>query len=87
MVPQGGDLSTNLGLTVDPLGSMDGDTVYLYDPVAQKYNTYVVNSGNLQNNPPSAPWNPSSPSVSVGQGFFFYDANAPLNWVRSFVVN
>jgi hypothetical protein len=88
IVPQGGDLSTNLGLTVDPAGSMDGDTVYVYNASTQQYSHAIADSGNYQNNPPTAPWDPLSPSVAVGQGFFFYNAYTnTFNWTRNFVVN
>jgi hypothetical protein len=81
MVPQGGDLSTNLGLTVDPSGSMDGNTVYLYNPTNQSYTTFTMK--HLL----PALWSPSAPQVAVGQGFFFYNANNAINWTRTFTVN
>jgi hypothetical protein len=76
IVPQGGDISTNLGITVD--STMNGDTVYVYDTTAQGYNTYQVSRG---------AWSPSAPRLAVGQGFFFYNANNALNWTRTFTVN
>jgi len=81
IVPQAGNLVTNLGLTVASDGTMDGDTVYTYDSAAQVYHTYVVNHFN------ASLWSPSSPSVAVGQGFFFYNANNAISWTRTFTVN
>jgi hypothetical protein len=84
IVPQGGDITTNLGIVVDPAGSMDGDTIYTYNNATTNYGIYTADSLNY----PSAAWDPSSPSISVGQGFFYKRANAgTFNWVRNFVVN
>jgi hypothetical protein len=81
MVPQGGDISTNLGLTVDPAGSMDGDTVITFNPTTQGYTTFTAGSHY------AGFWSPSAPQIAVGQGFFFYNGNNPINWTRTFTVN
>jgi hypothetical protein len=77
IVPQAGNISTNLGLAID--SSMAGDAAYVYDITNQVYHVSSVNG--------SGQWSPTSPSVNVGQGFFFYNANTTLSWTRTFTVN
>jgi hypothetical protein len=82
MVPQGGDITTNLGIVVDPAGSMDGDTIFVMNN--GHYSTSIADSLNY----PSEAWDPKSPSVTVGQGFIYNRVNTgTFNWVRNFVVN
>jgi hypothetical protein len=80
LVPQAGALDTDLGLT-----EVDGDRVYQYDNGA---GNYFYSQGDSFNTPPwdVAPGKPLSPTVAVGEGFF-YLAGSAESWVRNFSVN
>jgi len=83
LVPQGGNVFTNLGVSLDPAGSQDGDTVYIMN--GGKYDQ-ISSIDSL--NTPSLVDGAQNPSVNVGQGFFYY-RNYPTTqlWIRNFNVN
>lgn len=66
------DSTGNGGLGYTPI---NGDTVYVWDPVAQNYVSYLRSHGN---------WGPSDPVISVGQGFFLNTTQT--TWLNSFTV-
>jgi len=77
----GNNVVTNL-ITVDPGGSMDGDTIYKYvntgTPSTSHYVTLTADSGNL----PAVPWDGADATITTlnpGEGAFFYNnASTPL---------
>jgi hypothetical protein len=73
-VPQTGDLDT-LGLSA---ALQPADTIYLWNFGTQSFviYTYFGSPGS---------WDPSPPSVTVGDSFFI-NASAPGKWVRNFTV-
>jgi hypothetical protein len=76
-VPQTGALDTDLGLVPNA-----GDVVFTYDSV----NGYSI--FNQSSTDPSGWGSGVHPTVSVGQGFFYYTPNvAGLKWIRTFNVN
>lgn len=82
IVPQGGDLVTNLGLT----NYNDGDQVYVWNNPPGTYVTSTVDlelgyEGYLDQ------WDSPDPVVAVGQGFWYYTTGGAISWVRSFSVN
>jgi len=84
LVPQGGNVFTDLGIPLDSVnGTDDGDTIYIMN--GGQYNS--ISSINSGDNPPYLDGN-QNPSVTVGQGFFYYRANPSTQlWIRSFSVN
>jgi hypothetical protein len=86
LVPQGGNVFTNLGIfpgyVVDSSGASDGDTVYIFDSGKYDQISYVDSL-----NPPSNLDGTQNPTVAVGQGFFYYRANPSTQWIRNFSVN
>jgi len=73
-VPQAGLISTALGYP-----PLDGDVVYQWDRVNQRYTdalSYFAGFG----------WFPSEPNVGVGESFFL-QRSAGGNWTRNFAVN
>jgi len=74
-VPQAGDLDT-LGLGA-ALGF--GDNVLKWNFGSQGYSTFTFLGGG------AGGWDPSQPSVGVGEGFFI-NSTAGGNWVRNFTV-
>lgn len=70
-VPQAGLLSTDLLMPVT-----NGDQVFRFDS----------NTGYITHTLGIFGWNPSEPSVSVGEGVFV-KKNVAVNWTRSFSVN
>jgi len=82
LVPQGGNIFSDLGVTLDTTGSSDGDTVYIM--TAGKYSSSSVDSLN----PPSYLDGNQTPTVAVGEGFFYLRANPGTSlWIRNFSVN
>jgi len=82
IVPQAGGLSSALGLVAS-----DNDTVYFFNPASQSYPAPYRFLFDPETN--SGAWEPSEPSVAVGQGFFFKNNSAIPNrsWNRTFTVN
>jgi hypothetical protein len=86
IVPQAGDLASNLNMT----NFNSGDTMYVFNPTNQQYQVfnYNVNTGNsgYQGNFTA---NTGDPQLQVGQGFWYKTATgAPLTtWSRTFSVN
>jgi hypothetical protein len=77
IVPQSGTLDTQLGIVPNV-----GDIVFTYDSV-NGYSIFDQSSTD-----PSGWASGVHPSVNVGQGFFYYTANASgLSWIRNFNVN
>jgi hypothetical protein len=72
-VPQAGGLSTALGYT-----AAEGDTVYQWDAATQQYK----NPSSFQ----FEAWDPSEPTIAVGEGFFI-SKGAAGSWTRNFSVN
>jgi len=66
------DSTGNGGLGYTPV---NGDDVYLWDPVGQGYVTYQRARG---------AWGPSDPQLSPGQGLFL--STVQTSWVNSFTV-
>jgi hypothetical protein len=82
LLPQSGNIFTDLGATLDTTGASDGVTVYIM--TAGKYSSASIDSFN----PPSYLDGNQTPSVTVGEGFFYYRANpSTALWVRNFNVN
>lgn len=87
-VPIAGAIDTTIGLT-NGNGLHNGDTIYTYNTAAVPptfeqdiYNTeYTLFGG--------PPWSAgASPTVSVGQSFFYYNTTSTTNsWTTSFSVN
>ncbi|MCX8107802.1 MAG: hypothetical protein N3G20_03255 [Verrucomicrobiae bacterium] len=73
-VPQAGKLVTDLKFPADTL-----DTIYQWDPAAQKYKTAAVHYGDNE-------WEPAEPVIGVAEGFWSLKEKA-ANWVRNFSVN
>jgi hypothetical protein len=71
-VPQAGKISTDLGYNAG-----DGDQVFIYDSATSKYTTSTFTFG---------AWDPSEPSLDVGQAAFFR-VDAPNNWQRNFDIS
>ena len=65
MVPQAGNVFSALGIPLDPAGSQDGDTIYIYN------SGYAISTVDSQN-PPSLLDGNQTPTVNVGQGFFYF---------------
>jgi len=87
VVPQGGDLVTNLGLT----NYNDGDQIYVFNNTngTGKYTTYTVDK-ELGSAGFNSQWDPpGDPQVAVGQGFWYHTSatGAAVSWVRNFSVN
>jgi hypothetical protein len=85
-VPQGGDLTTDLGYS----NYFQGDTIYVYNPTNSKYtvstyNTNTGQSGYLGNFVGTA----GDPIIGVGQGFWYKTGvGAPTTtWTRTFSVS
>jgi hypothetical protein len=74
-VPQSGTL-TQLAFPTPN----DFDTLYKWNTSSQAYDIFTYFFGSW-----SGP-TPGEPSIGVGESFF-YSANAPLNWTRTFSVN
>lgn len=68
--PTSGTVDTNLGMP-----TVNGTIVYTFLSSAVGYTSYVYDNG----------WVPSSPVISVGQGFFVFQP-AATNWVQGFTV-
>jgi len=86
IVPQSGDLVTNLGLT----NFNNGDHVYVFNNTtgAGSYTTYTADS--LGGSGYQGLWDPpGDPQVNVGQGFWYqtFKTGGAVSWVRSFSVN
>jgi hypothetical protein len=88
IVPQLGNVFTNLGVTLDSTGASDGDTVYNYINTGVPATTgYSLSSIDSQS-PPSFLDGNQNPTVTVGQGFFYLRANPTTAlWTRTFNVN
>jgi len=71
-VPQSGGLTTTLGLTQLENGSQ----VLVWN--GSGYNVHTLFFGN---------WDPTEPSINVGQSFFINAAGAGASWTRAFSVN
>lgn len=71
-VPQTGKLQTDLGYT-----PADEDTVYQFTPATQQYAASAFTFG---------AWDPSEPTIAVGEGFFL-QKQAAGSWTRTFSVN
>jgi len=84
MVPQAGDLATNLGYT----NFNDGDKIFVFNPATQAYQTFNVSfaAGNTGYNQDFV--NTGDPVLAVGQGFWYQTAKtAPATvWTRSFSI-
>jgi hypothetical protein len=79
MVPQAGGVQSVLGLPVNEAG---GDYVYKWKATAGGgYDIFEYGGGG-----PSG-WDPSEPTVAVGESFFSRKNLAPQTWVRNFTVN
>jgi hypothetical protein len=80
IVPQQGLISTDLGVPFD-----DGDHLYVFN-TAQNSGGYVAYAYSTDD----GQWDPSEPTITVGQGFFYKKAAtgtpAKANWVRNFTV-
>jgi hypothetical protein len=80
MVPQQGLVSTDLGVPYD-----NNDLLYVYNTLQNSggYSLYQYSTDDGQ-------WDPSEPTIAVGQGFFYKKAStanpANANWVRNFTV-
>jgi hypothetical protein len=80
MVPQQGLISTDLGVPTD-----NGDKLYVFNTAQNSggYTAYAYSTDDGQ-------WDPSEPTIAVGQGFFFKTAATALpahaNWIRNFTV-
>jgi hypothetical protein len=72
MVPQAGMISTDLGLSV-----VDGDLVYKFNADTQGYSISTYDLGE---------WDPSEPTVGVGEGVWVRKGAAG-SWDRTFSVN
>jgi hypothetical protein len=91
LVPQGGDLCTNLGLTNEGAG----DAVYVYNNNGSSagYTVYNVDGfgpGNGIAGSYLTEWDsPGDPQVTVGQGFWYQvsSGNPVPSWIRTFSVN
>jgi hypothetical protein len=90
VVPQGGDLATNLGLT----NFNDKDQIFVFNPTNQTYQTYNVsfetgNSGYQIGGFGVFTSGTGDPQLQVGQGFWYHTATtAPaITWTRTFSVN
>jgi hypothetical protein len=70
-VPQAGKVSTDL---LYP--AADGDQVYKFNSTDQKY--FLFSFTTLLG------WDPSEPSIEVGEAFFVNNPNAAKNWTRNF---
>jgi len=86
VVPQGGDLVTNLGLN----NFNNGDSVYVFNNTSGggTYQKYVAD--NLGGSGTGGLWDPpGDPQVNVGQGFWYqtFATGATISWVRTFTVN
>jgi len=73
-VPQAGLVSTDLSFP-----AAAGDQVYKFNATTQKYDTYAFVNAVLG-------WQPSQPSVGVGEAVFVRK-NAAASWNRTFSVN
>jgi len=73
MVPQAGLISTDLGLPAEA-----ADNLFLY---SGGYVAYVFDDLDME-------WQPSEPTVAVGQAFFYLKAagNVSSTWTRNFTV-
>lgn len=76
IVPQAGTVTTALGLPVNEGG---GDFILKWKATAGGgYDVFeYIGAGE---------WDPTEPSVAVGEGFFSRKINAPQTWVRNFTV-
>jgi len=80
IVPQQGLLSTDLGVPTD-----NGSQAFTYNVLQNNggYSSYTYSSED-------GTWNPSEPTIAVGQGFFFITAAgappASAQWIRNFTV-
>jgi hypothetical protein len=91
IVPQGGDLVTNMGLTNFNIG----DQVYVYNYNAAgtvgTYTTYTSDSPGFGiSTSYLGEWDaPGDPQVAVGQGFWYHTGatGATFTWTRTFSVN
>jgi hypothetical protein len=83
LVPQAGNIFTNLGVPLDITGASDYDTYYIFS------NSTYGQIGNIDSGaPPSYLDGAQNPTVQVGQGFFYYRANpGTVSWIRNFSVN
>jgi len=84
VVPQAGDMVTNLGYT----NYNSGDRIYVFDSSSGQYTTYTADfefgSAGYNNQ-----WDPpGDPILTVGQGFWYQtDKSAPATtWTRSFSI-
>lgn len=85
VVPQAGDLVTNMGLT----NYNDGDQVYVFNNPPKTYAQYTVDK-TLGGAGYLGQWDPpGDPQVNVGQGFWYHTSGTgtTVNWVRNFSVN
>jgi hypothetical protein len=82
IVPQSGGISSVLGLA-----AADNDSVYFFNPATQSYPAPFRFFFDPDTN--TGAWDPSEPSVAVGQGFFFKNTSGIANrtWTRTFSVN
>lgn len=79
VLPVSGDLVTNT-LTTLTTGTK-GDLIYIFDAATQSYPGQLV-AGK------TGVWSPNDPSVSIGEGFFYYNAQTtPETWVENFSVS
>jgi hypothetical protein len=80
IVPQQGLISTDLGVP-----TANGDQLFVFN-TAQTSTGYTAYSYSTDD----GQWDPSEPTINVGQGFFFVTApTAPpanANWIRNFTV-
>ncbi len=68
-----------IGLTAAGVPAADGDIVLQWDPATQNYkegNQFFEGVG----------WLPAEPIPGVGEGFFYFNAGAAKNWVRTFTI-
>jgi hypothetical protein len=79
-VPLSGYLTTNLNYQPNMSSTANKDYVYIWDPVGQTFNQYE-----FLHTVTGWHWTPSSPIISVGQGFFL-TPGATNNWNVSFTV-
>jgi hypothetical protein len=70
-LPQAGLVQTDLQY---PPGNFD--RIYRFENNAYVQSTFDPDDG----------WTPSQPTLQVGEGAFFNNANATKNWIRNFTV-
>ena len=79
--PVAGDMVTNLNYKPNTNNTANTDTIYLWNPASQSFNTYQFSWTSKK----SWHWTPSSPFLNVGQGLFIIPGQT-TNWPINFVV-